>query len=71
MNQLKLCPFCGEQARVIASHHPRLYRPSRNGNYYVVCDSCDALLGFDEDYGGQFDTEEEAIEAWNRRECAE
>ncbi len=63
---LKPCPFCGGRAH-IWKVEPRLHRPSRNNDYCVVCNECDLLFGFDEDYGGIFDTEQEATEAWNRR----
>ena len=65
-NELKPCPFCGGEA-CVCKISPRLYRPSRNHEYTVVCYGCDLLFGFDEDYGGEFDTEEQAIDAWNRR----
>lgn len=28
---------------------------------------CDLLFGYDVDYGGEFDSQEEAVEAWNQR----
>lgn len=67
MSELKPCPFCGERCHIWKVETPRLYRPSRNHQYCVVCNGCDLLFGFDEDYGGVFDTEQEAVEAWNRR----
>ena len=66
-DKLKPCPFCGREAILVKNEHPRLHRPSRNGQYHVACYECDLMMGYDEDYGGQFDTKEEAIEAWNRR----
>lgn len=65
--ELKPCPFCGGEARIVSTE-PRLYRHSRNGKYAVACYGCEIYLGYDEDYGCQFDTKEEAIEAWNTRE---
>ena len=64
---LKPCPFCGKRVHIWKIDHPRLYRPRRNHPYCVACNNCDLLFGFDEDYGGIFDTEQEATEAWNRR----
>lgn len=64
--ELKPCPFCGGTASV-QMIDPRLYRPSRNHPFTVVCDGCDLLFGYDVDYGGRFDSGAEAIEAWNRR----
>ena len=66
MSELKPCPFCGSTA-VIQKIEPRLYRPTRNHPYCVICYNCDLMFGYDVDYGGIFDTEEEAAEAWNRR----
>lgn len=70
MAELKSCPFCGGEASIVSTE-PRLYRPSRNGKYAVACYGCEIYLGYDEDYGCQFDTEEEAIEAWNTRKPME
>ena len=33
----------------------------------LLMDGVIHVIGFDEDYGGEFDTEEEAIAAWNGR----
>lgn len=67
MDKLKPCPWCNQQVHILRIDHPRLYRPSCNHPYCVMCNTCDLLFGFDEDYGGIFDTEQEAIDAWNRR----
>ena len=66
MDSLLRCPFCGGEVYV-AKIEPRLYRPSCNHPYSVVCYNCDLFFGYDGDYGGEYDTEAEAIEAWNRR----
>ncbi len=65
--KLKPCPFCGGKAISVKNIEPRLYRPVRNHPYAVICWECDLFFGYDEDYGGRFDTENDAIEAWNRR----
>ena len=65
--ELKPCPFCGGEVSLVKNESPRLHRPARNGNYYIECGECALLFGYDEDYGGQFDTEKEATEAWNHR----
>lgn len=65
--ELKPCPFCGGEAEIAENEAPRLYRPARNRPYYVCCLSCDLFFGYDVDYGGEFDTKEEAIKAWNNR----
>lgn len=55
--ELKPCPFCGGEARIIA----KPYEPK-------VCVGCDddTCLGFS-GLGWLYDSEKEAIEAWNRR----
>ncbi|MBR1486297.1 MAG: Lar family restriction alleviation protein [Synergistaceae bacterium] len=64
--ELKPCPFCGGEARITNLIPPRLY--VKDTAFCVYCASCNLLFGFDIDYGGEFSTENEAIEAWNRRE---
>ena len=67
MSELKNCPFCGGTAVSVQNVIPRLYRPIMNHKYSVVCWECDCWFGYDEDYGGMFDTETEAVKAWNGR----
>jgi hypothetical protein len=52
--ELKLCPFCGTEARLI----------SGTEDHYVVCrnDDCAAAL-----VARSFSSEDEAIAAWNMR----
>ena len=55
MNELKPCPFCGGEAEV------RKEDTSNGKSYHVTCTNKHLvyLLGFN--------TEEQAIKAWNRR----
>ena len=62
---LKPCPFCGGKAGIWAPT-PRISR-YREYIFCIVCQNCDLMFGYDEDYGGIFETDQEAIEAWNRR----
>ena len=58
--ELKPCPFCGRKACIIntGNHYPRAF-------YRIVCQSCYTVQG------KFYDTEEESIEAWNKRVCEE
>ena len=56
--KLKPCPFCGGKAEV---------RTDENEEYYVSCTKCFTLVGYCTDTWGEYETETEAIEAWNRR----
>lgn len=67
MTELKPCPFCGGEATIVMNDHPRLRRPSKNGICHIACWGCGTEMGYDVDYGGQYDSVEEATEAWNRR----
>ena len=49
--KLKPCPFCGGEASMYIAY---------DDGYYVCCDECGCGLPV-------YNTEEEAIEAWNRR----
>ena len=60
------CEHCGNIPLVV-HYEPRLHRPSCNHPYCIVCNECEMLFGWDIDYGGVFDTIQEAIDAWNRR----
>ena len=57
MNELKRCPFCG--------HIGEIHQKEMLNTWIVECSnqSCPAsyMIGMD------YDTEEEAIEVWNRR----
>ena len=64
---LKPCPFCGNEVVIVENCSPRLYRPIKNGKYYIACYECEVMMGYDTDYGGQFNTEKEAIDTWNKR----
>ena len=57
MDKLKPCPFCGGKAYV----RTHIYYGGFSHTYCVQCHICGAQ-------GSQFyDTEKDAIEAWNRR----
>lgn len=59
MAELKHCPFCGGKAYISQED---CYGYDDN-DYMVFCDNCGLQFGFTM----QYDTEAEAIEAWNRR----
>lgn len=60
MTELKPCPFCGGEAKTMEQHR-----------WWVFCPECMCDLGFEgmDESGcyGHFDTEAEAVEAWNTR----
>lgn len=60
MSELKPCPFCGGEAKTMEQHR-----------WWVFCPECMCDLGFEgmDESGcyGHFDTEAEAVEAWNTR----
>lgn len=66
MDKLKPCPFCGGEARVT------IYAIS-DPVYTVQCQSCFAMIGREQQtwtgLRGKlfYSTEEEAVEAWNKR----
>lgn len=55
MEKLKPCPFCNGNAKI---RREKYWQPKIARN--VICTNCFANSGW-------FDTEDEAIEAWNRR----
>ena len=56
MEKLKPCPFCGGKAEMLISE----YEGSRK-EYLVACAECDGMVE------RWIETEEEAVEKWNRR----
>lgn len=64
-NELKPCPFCGGKAELVLCFNGKIPQ--------IRCSSCLALMGWHcksvSALRGQlnFDTEEDAIAAWNRR----
>ena len=58
-DDLKPCPFCGGEAEVTDEDS---YGFS-DGDWFVCCTECHTYLGFD----SQYETPQEAIEAWNAR----
>lgn len=57
MQELKPCPFCGQQPRVTKTKGWKNAMPARYG---VLCADCAICLGWS-------DTEAEAVERWNTR----
>ena len=55
---LRPCPFCGGEAEVCTDE---------NGEYYVSCTECFTLVGYCIDTWAEYEIEDEAIKAWNRR----
>ena len=53
--KLKPCPFCGGEASVYETGY--MYSAPQ---YYICCDECGSGIAV-------FNTEQDAIEAWNRR----
>lgn len=53
MTELKKCPFCGGEAKIMGVGRDDICK-------FVYCGECLAETG-------AYDTTEEAIEAWNRR----
>lgn len=61
--KLKPCPFCGGEAytEIVAAHnHIFVDMPDCDGEAFVFCNDCSAAVS------GR--NEQEAAEAWNRRE---
>ena len=59
-DELKPCPFCGGEAKIKCGEIVNRYNTAVYRHYHVECMSC----GVDT---RNFDTDDEAIEAWNRR----
>ena len=64
MDKLKPCPFCGGEAYTM---HTQANYVLWSGEWAVGCAGCGLLFGYDLDYGGHYEKEEYAIEAWNDR----
>jgi len=61
--ELKPCPFCGSEAIIYTipphKHAIATFMPDYEGGAFVECTDCTC--------GITADTEQQAIEAWNRR----
>ena len=51
MEELKACPFCGEELKLVTE---------QSGAWYVRCGNCQT-------FGPSATEEQEAIDAWNKR----
>ena len=60
MIEPKLCPFCGGSANVIKNKTMNMKFYYVVPYYFVMCSQCRAQ-------SHKFETDEEAIEAWNKR----
>ena len=68
MEQLKPCPFCGGEAKVMVAAY--------KGVAYVECLKCSAMMGRTSQMGSTYRdgfwahiaSSEEAVKAWNRRD---
>jgi Lar family restriction alleviation protein len=60
MSETLKCPFCGGEAKIKCGEIVNRYNTAVYRHYHVECMSC----GVDT---RNFDTDDEAIEAWNRR----
>lgn len=60
--KLKSCPFCGRKKCVFVT--VRIGQDGWRDSYYVLCDYYEGGCGA---ASGIYHTEEEAVEAWNRR----
>lgn len=60
--KLKQCPFCGGEAELVytTTSTPKPYVKCKFGA--MLTPKCEACM-----YPWMYDTEEEAVEAWNRR----
>ena len=56
--ELKRCPFCGGEAEALKVNYDRYYM--------ITCKLCKIKLG-KLTRSGAFQTQQEAIDAWNRR----
>ena len=72
---LKPCPFCGGKAKVLEGTTSNIFGHLFY-DYCVKCTDCSAFLGLYQvgdsaEFGLLYDTEKEAIEAWNTRAAQE
>ena len=56
MKKLKCCPFCGHEGTLRSMR----FGMEKADRYAVTCTVCQIAIGWE-------DTEEEAVERWNRR----
>lgn len=64
--KLKPCPFCGAKARFSHAESEGLRGPCVE-SVCVVCENCEAMAGYANDYEHKGDLESVAAEGWNRR----
>lgn len=58
MTELKPCPFCGGEAKLVNTW---------NCLCHIICRSCGATIGEAKRHPNDFRTRDEVIAAWNRR----
>lgn len=54
------CPFCGGEADIVGD-----WKTNYSDYYQVFCENCGVSQT-----GQDYEAEQEAIEAWNRRTCS-
>ena len=67
MPKLKACPFCGRTDKLIIHEIKNTFDDIAVTQYTVVCNASGDNTGCGGNCGYGHFTEEEAIEAWNRR----
>lgn len=71
MSEFRRCPFCGSE--VVVMHETWNRHTDHKQGYSVECYDCGCTIGLmtyhDGTWDAFFETEDEAVDAWNKRVC--